>query len=147
MKMSRRGHDTLEHTADMGLRGWGESIQQAFEEIAKAMFELTADVRGLNATREVGIHCRGSDREELLIELLNNLLLRSDIDGVVFVDLDIERLDDEAGLYTVEATAHGVPMREVKDRLLIEVKAATYCGASVKEDESGMWSACCVVDV
>jgi SHS2 domain-containing protein len=38
-----RGHDTIEHTADMGICGWGRIENDAFEEAALAMFELMVD--------------------------------------------------------------------------------------------------------
>ena len=72
--MTARGHETIDHTADMGLRGWGGSPAEAFEETAMAMFDLMIDRKGAAAENEYSISIGGRDLAELLIEFLNELL-------------------------------------------------------------------------
>ncbi len=145
--MPDRGHDTIEHTADMGIRGWGPGIEQAFEETALAMFELIIDGAGLEPSDEVHFEVEGMSLLELLIEFLNRLILDADIAELVLLSVNIDSIEEREGGFRLEGEAKGVPIGGVKDLLLVEVKAATYYGASVEENDSGRWEARCVVDL
>jgi SHS2 domain-containing protein len=146
--MLSRGHETIDHTADMGIRGWGRTPAEAFEEAAGAVFELMADTRGLDPSRRSTISREGSDLTELLIEFLNGMLSDADLSGTVYLRAEITRLGKASnGTWTLDAAIGGVPLDAVRDRLRIEVKAATYCGASVREADPDVWVAQCVVDL
>jgi SHS2 domain-containing protein len=146
--MLSRGHETIDHTADMGIRGWGKTPAEAFEEAAAAMFELMADVGGLEPSRRSTISREGADLTELLIEFLNGMLSDADLSGTVYLRAAVTRLEQISdGTWTLDAAIDGVPLDDVRDRLRIEVKAATYYGASVCETDPGVWTARCVVDL
>jgi SHS2 domain-containing protein len=143
-----RGHETIDHAADMGIRGWGPSVSEAFEEIAAAMFGLMADARGFAPAKTFPIACEANDLEGLLIEFLNALLARSDIEGVIPMSVAVRRLEErEAGHWALEAEGAGAGAEALAGRLMTEVKAATYYGVRVREIEHGIWEARCVVDL
>lgn len=143
------GHETIEHTADMGISGWGHDERVAFKEIALAMFELIVDGEGLEPKRNVHIKAEGKSYEELLVDFLNVLLMKSDIEEVVFIEIAMDEIlhDDVTKEFHLCAVARGVPRDRVKDRLIREVKAATYCGVSVGRDKSGRMRTTVVVDL
>jgi SHS2 domain-containing protein len=146
-QMTGRGHETLDHMADMGILGWGTTASEAFEEAASAMLELMCETSGLESLESVEINCEGDSLDELLIEFLNALISRSDIEDMAFLGTYIARMERVAGKWVIEATAKGIPRKLVDGRLLAEVKAATYCGVSVRQVDSGRWEAQCVVDL
>ncbi len=145
--MTGRGHETLEHTADMGLRGWGGSPAEAFEETALAMFELMVDRHGMAAEIDHRLSIGGRDLTGLLIEFLNELLSFADIEDTAFVSVSIERLEGGGEDWELDAVIGGIPRAKCRKRLLSEVKAATWYGASVGRDRDGRWVAGCVVDL
>ncbi len=147
--MKGRGHETVEHTADMGLAGWGRHENEAFEEVALAMFELIVDGEGIEPRRNVSIRAEGEDDEELLVDFLNTLLMVADLEELVFLDVEVRKTggDFATGEFFLDAVARGVPIDEVKDRLIREVKAVTYYGVSVGRDENGCTKATVVVDL
>jgi SHS2 domain-containing protein len=145
--MPYRGHETLEHTADMGLRGWGRTPAEAFEETALAMLDLMIDRDGVAAESEHRLSIGGRDLTGLLIEFLNELLSLSDVEDTAFVTIRIERLEGEGQEWELEAVIGGVPRTKYISRLLSEVKAATWYGASVDREVNGRWTAGCVVDM
>ena len=145
--MRQRGHGTIDHTADMGIHGWGCGVSEAFEEIALAMFELMAELDGLVGDRETTVSCEAADRKELLVEFLNAIITRVDIEDMAPVRVSIERLGERAGHWTLAARVLGTSRENAAGRFLSEVKAATYCGASVLERGEGRWEARCVVDL
>lgn len=145
--MAGRGHETLEHTADMGLRGWGGTPAEAFEETALAMFDLIIDRTGTVAETDYLLSIGGRDLTGLLIEFLNELLSLADIEDTAFVSVRIERLNSERDEWDLDAVIGGIPRGSCRKRLLSEVKAATWYGASVSREGSGRWVAGCVVDL
>ncbi len=143
-----RGHETVEHAADMGITGWGGYTNEAFEEIALAMFELVVDGKGIEPKRSVAIRAEGKDEEELLVDFLNNLLMKADIEELVFLDVEVKIICGDCATHEffLDAVARGVPIDTVRDRLLREVKAVTYCGVSVTDRMEGS-TAIVVVDL
>ncbi len=131
----KRGHETIEHGADMGITGWGQVLNEAFEEIALAMFELIVDGEGIEPRKSIDIRAEGRDNEELLVDFLNNLLMKADIEEIVLLDVEVKFIwgNHATREYYLDAIARGVPIGEVREKLLREVKAATYFGVSVSE--------------
>jgi SHS2 domain-containing protein len=68
---------------------------------------------------------------------------------LVFLAVDVEIVNPNrtTGARALRASAHGIPRDAVMDRLLREVKAATYCGASVERVSPAGLRAKCVVDL
>ncbi len=147
MPRALRGHETIDHAADMGIRGWGRTAREAFEEIASAMFELMAEAAGIVPTKVIPVACEADDLEGLLIEFLNTLLAQSDVQGMIPIGVTIKSFEEREGRWKLEAEIAGVAAAELFGRLLTEVKAATYYGARVRESEGGVWEARCVVDL
>jgi SHS2 domain-containing protein len=145
--MAERGHESLEHAADMGIRGWGETPAEAFEETAFAMFDLIMDRRGTEPENDYYLSIGGRDLTGMLVEFLNELLSLADIEDSAFVSVRIERLEDDGGEYDLDAVVGGIPRDRCRKRLLSEVKAATWYGASVEREKGGRWVAGCVVDL
>jgi len=145
--MTVRGHETLDHTADMGLRGWGTSPAQAFEETALAMFDLMVDRRGVVAQKEFRLSIGGMDLTGLLVEFLNELLSLADIEDMAFISVMIERFEGEGEDWELDAVVGGLPRGKCRKRLLSEVKAATWYGASVERENDSRWTAGCIVDM
>ena len=145
--MSFRGHETVDHTADMGVRGWGRTPAEAFEEAAAAMIELGVNATGISSSREIRFSRTADDLKGLLLEFLNGLIAEADLSRTMVIGVRVLRLERRDGNWIVEAVADVVPFAAVKDRLLVEVKAATYYGASVQEGKPGVWVAQCVVDL
>lgn len=142
-----RGHDTIDHTADMGLVGWGRTLEEAFEEAALAMAELIADTKGLSGGYQIRSEVEGADLEELLIEFLNSILMTADLEESICSGVSIEALASGKEEYKMAFVVDLVKRTRVGERLRAEVKGATYFGAKVKERFNDIWEARCVVDM
>ena len=69
-----RGHENFEHTADVGIRAWGPTLDAAFEEAALG---LVGNMIELSEAREVGearLEVEGENVERLLFRFLDELL-------------------------------------------------------------------------
>ncbi|RLG21884.1 archease [Candidatus Micrarchaeota archaeon] len=133
--------ETFEHKADIGVRGIGKTIEEAFEEAAKAMFSIMFDINCIEKKEKVTLKCNGDDLEMLLVEWLNTLLAEADLRGLAFSEF---RAKIEQN--SLKGEAYGEKLNVKKHKAKTEVKAATYSNLKVYED-NGRWIAECIVDV
>ncbi|MCC6529303.1 MAG: archease, partial [Pseudomonadales bacterium] len=64
----------FEHMADIGLRGYGSSLAQSFEQIALALTAVITTPEQVRPLHAVSILCRAPDPELLLVDWLNALI-------------------------------------------------------------------------
>ena len=138
----KRGYEYFDHEADVGIVGFGSTLQEAFEEAATAMFNLIVDVSRVEARKKVTVECQGADNEELFVEWLNALLAQADIHEMAFSEFHVQKIMN----YQLNGYARGETLDQEKHRPKLEVKAATYSMLSVDSAED-RWSVRCVVDV
>ena len=130
----------FDHDADIGIIGYGESLEHAFENAAQAMFAIMSDIAGLRAEVTVQIDFEEADVELALVTWLNLLLAHAREKQAVFGQFRLQR--DGAGWHGV---ASGQRWDESMERG-VEVKGATLTMLSVRQQQ-GNWEARCVVDV
>lgn len=137
-------YETFEHEADVGVRGFGKTMEEAFQNGAKAMFSVMVDLDKVEPEREVEISCEAQDNETLFVEWLNELLSIADIKSMVFSKFEVKV--DETDGKKLHGFAYGEELSQKKHRPKIEVKAATYSQMKVYK-EKDIWIAQCIVDI
>ena len=129
------------HQADIGIRGIGESIEEAFQEAAVSMTAVICDPKTIEAREQLLINCVGTDRELLLADWLNAIIYEMATRNMLFskfeVHIEAEKLAGKAWGEKADPEKHD---------MAVEVKAATYSQLAVK-NQDGKWTAQCVVDV
>lgn len=128
--------------ADIGLRGYGSSIAQAFEQIALAMTAVITEPDRVRPLDAVSIVCTATDPELLLVDWLNALIYEMASRHMLFARFAV-RINEDG----LEATAWGETVDRSRHRPAVEVKGATLTALAVREQPPGVWSAQCVVDV
>lgn len=136
----------FEHKADVGVRGIGATLEEAFAECAKAMYEVMVDTSKVADSEMVEVSIKAADLDALLVEWLNALLYEGDVKGLFFGKFEVEQVGEENGEAVLKGVAIGEKQDEEKHEAKTEVKAATYSGMKVYE-EGGKWIAQCIVDV
>jgi SHS2 domain-containing protein len=130
------------HDADIGVRGRGETLAEAFAAVALALTAVVADPGSVRPERGVEIACTASDPEALLFDWLNAVIYEMDTRGLLFARFQVAITGDR-----LLATAFGEPVEPARHHPAVEVKGATYTALRVGRDERGRWVAECVVDV
>jgi SHS2 domain-containing protein len=130
------------HVADVGVRGFGPSMADAFEQAAIAMTAVITDPGAVRPQRSIGIRCAAPDPEILLVDWLNALVFEMATRRMLFARFDV-RIED--GRLTASATGEFVDV--ARHRPAAEVKGATLSELEVACDGEGVWHAQCVVDV
>jgi len=135
-------YETFEHGADIGIRGIGDNLEEAFIECAKAMFDVMVDIKNINPQKLIKFKIKAHNEKELLVEFLNNLLTQADLKNMVFSKFDIIIKNDKI----LKSRAWGEEIDPLKHCLKTEVKAATYSMLKV-EKKNNKYIAQCVIDV
>ena len=140
MTGSGGGFEFLEHTADLGIRAWGGSTPEAFEQAARGL----AEVMGLRVpgpgTRRV-VRLRADDTAGLLVGFLNELLFIHETQSEGFVAVDVIGLSEDNLVAEIEVA----PQPEAADGVV--VKAATYHEVAVERRPDGVVEARVYLDV
>jgi tRNA nucleotidyltransferase (CCA-adding enzyme) len=130
------------HDADVGIRGYGASPAQAFEQAALALTAAVTDPANVAARETVAITCTAPDLEILLVDWLNALVYEMATRRMCFGRFEVQIDGDR-----LQARAHGEPVDAAKHEPAVEVKGATYTALRVAERPRGSWLAQCVIDV
>lgn len=133
----------FEHDADVGVRGVGKTLEEAFAQAGLALMHVFARADAVEPNKSVPIECQASDDEVLLVDWLNALVYEVATRRMLFGRFDISIDADK-----LHATAYGETIDPSRHETVVEVKGATYTCLHVGEDSnSHLWTAQCVVDV
>jgi SHS2 domain-containing protein len=139
--------ETFEHRADIGVRGKGKTLNESFQEIAKAMFSVEISIKRVKKSKKVKIRCFAQNSEELLVEWLNALLAESSVKNMMFSEFKVN-IKEQDGKLNLDGLAYGEKFDEKKHEPKLEIKAATYSQLKVfKDEKTKEWVVQCIVDV
>lgn len=142
---SRAGWSHFDHEADMGVRGVGGTLAEAFEQAALGVMAIITSAAVAEQTT-IEIECRAPDEELLLVDWLNAVIFEMATRRMLFGGFSvlIRRGDGEVRL---TAEARGESVDRSRHEPAVEIKGATYTALDVHHDAAGGWLAQCVVDV
>jgi tRNA nucleotidyltransferase (CCA-adding enzyme) len=135
------GWEHFPHGADVGIRGLGSSLAEAFENAALAMTAVVLDPAAVEERNAVEIDCEGADNEDLFYAWLNAVIYEMATRAMVFGRFEVEIADG-----ALKATLWGERVSQARHSPAVEIKGATYTTLAVR-CEDGLWTAQCVVDV
>lgn len=130
------------HGADIGIRGIGPTLEEAFAQAARALTAVMVDPATLQPRETVEVACSAPDRETLLVDFLNALLFETATRHMLFGRFVVRIQGDR-----LEARAFGEPIDPTRHEPAVEVKGATMTELAVRPLPEGGWLAQCVVDV
>ena len=139
--MSNTRWEHFEHKADIGIRGYGGTLAEAFEQAALAMTAVVTDTTLVRPVTSISISCRDSDNETLFYDWLNALIFEMATRKMLFCTFDVTI---ENG--TLDAVAKGEAIDIERHQPSVEIKGATYTELAVYSS-AGQWVAQCVIDV
>ena len=134
-------YETFEHESDIGIRGFGKTVEEAYENAAIALYSVMVNVGSIKPHDMRTISVSAPDHELLFVEWLNALLSLSDIERMVFSKFEVAI----SGM-SLAGRAWGEHLDRDRHQPHVEIKAATYHMLCVKE-ERDRFIAQCVVDV
>lgn len=140
------GYEILEHTADVGIRATGATLEDTFAQATRGLAEIIGAWQPNGWEEEgvkepVALEVEADDLGGLLVDWLSEILYLHDARDAVIAELEVARVADEHAAGTVTLAPRG-------DRVLegTQVKAVTYHQLAV-EKSGDEWVATVFFDV
>jgi SHS2 domain-containing protein len=116
----------LEHTADVYIRAYGKTMEEAYENAALAMFETMTDTDKVAQIHKESLEVDAEDQYGLLYNWLEALLVKFETEGMLFSRFQIIRWKETDEAFKIEANVWGERFDSKKHPQRVGVKAVTY---------------------
>ncbi len=134
-----KGYELLEHRADLKIRIFGQDLTGLFVNAGLAVAEQqNPSVENRAPEKWESIEINSPDLSSLLVDWLNEILSRSDLNNKVYNNFQIEELSGNH----LRAQIAGQKV----DQKRVDIKAATYHGLEIKKIDKH-WQAVVIFDV
>lgn len=134
--------ELMEHTADIGFRARGATLEQLFASAALALQSIAVEMDAVEERAAYPIAADGDDQETLLVSWLNEVLYYLDGRQVLLARFEFEELSPNR----VRARAWGEPRDAGRHPPKLVVKGVTYHLLEVRREQEG-WFAQVVLDI
>ncbi|SRR5258707_7284254 len=131
--MTRQPYEVFEHTADIGLHAYGQTLPELFANAAAGMESLMVAPAQIEARVSREVTVEGRDLVALLIAWLNELVFLFDTDYLLLRQFEIS---DFTGT-SLRATVSGEPYNAARHDLSSAIKAVTWHEAEVRSEAAG----------
>jgi SHS2 domain-containing protein len=115
-------YEILEHTADIRIRVYGETLAGLFRNSALAMISLMAGTEAVKPLEEVEFEVEAETMEEILIKMLGEILYVHKVRKMVFCDVALELIEGKR----MRGRLVGEKFDPERHELEFDIKAATY---------------------
>lgn len=116
-----RRYELIEHTADVGIKAFGNSISEAFKNAAIAMFDIITDKSKIDNIGQYDISLDAPDLDQLLVDWLSELLFLNSAKNLVFGTFNVTINNSR-----LNAQVFGEDFNTSKHKKGTEIKAVTY---------------------
>ena len=130
------------HDADIGVRGYGATPSEAFEQAALAMVAAIVEPANVRLEQRIDIVLEAPRLDLLLVDWLNALIYEMAERRMLFGAFEVNIKDCR-----LNGRAFGESVSRARHAPAVEAKGATYTELACVEDRPGLWRAQCVIDV
>ena len=138
-------YEFFPHTGDMGIRLWGQSIDELMRSAVHAFTDAVVDRARVREMEAGNISCRAAAPDLLLHELLSEVLFLFDARGRLIADADVTVTRDR-GDWLLDARTRGEPIDAARHQLKVLVKGVTYHALLVAVTPEG-WQGTVILDI
>lgn len=128
----------LEHTADVYIASYGETISEAFENAAIAMFEVMTDTKKIELKLEDRIAVEAEDEHGLLYNWLEALLVNFDTKNRIYSKFKILSFEKNKRFFSLNSKIWGETFNPKKHLQKVGVKAVTYHRMEIIKNKNGV---------
>jgi SHS2 domain-containing protein len=134
-----------EHTADLWLTASGESLEECLKRTVSGLYGVMADEFQISGMVKEELILEAESLEVLLVELLSELLFIFDARSSIAMDPSFI-ISEKEGRFTLRFGYRETEVSVSEGKGGMEVKAATYHGASLR-NEGGSWKSRVLLDL
>jgi len=130
----KRNFKFLEHMADAYIAAYGKDLAEAFENAAAAMFEVMTEIEKVKPEVEDYVEVEAADEYALLYNWLEELLVKSEINEMLYSKFEISELARTADGFRLKAKIWGEKFNPEKHPQKVGVKAVTYHQMEIRKE-------------
>jgi len=124
-------YEIFEHTADIGIRIFGSSYEEIFNNSVESFSDLIVDTGSLEGSNVQEISIRSDSPDLLLVDLLSLVLYDFEGEGILYFKADLEYSAENVSL---TGRMYGSEIPENVDYRNV-IKAVTYHGLEVSPEK------------
>ncbi|KAA0203731.1 hypothetical protein HAZT_HAZT007824 [Hyalella azteca] len=124
-------YEYRDHPADVQLHAWGNTLEEAFEQVATAMYGYMTELSKVEITQTEEISVEGHDMESLLYQFLDECLFVFSTEPSFLVAKRVEITSFDKTEFKISAKLHGETFDISKHSQGTEVKAITYASMEI----------------
>ncbi|WP_455207467.1 archease [Kaarinaea lacus] len=140
--MTTPGWEHFEHKADIGVRGYGNTLEEAFTQAALALSSVITDLDKIETRECITVECEAPEYDLLLVDWLNELVYQMATRKLLFASFKVQIHG-----HCLQAEICGETAVQQRHQPAVEIKGATFTELKVYQTTDGQWIAQCVVDV
>jgi SHS2 domain-containing protein len=142
---NKPGFELFDHTADIGVHAYGNSVSDIFEQGARSMYSILFhnQIPEVELKGEFEIKLQSSDLEQLLVDWLDELLFIYSTENILINDF---KIDIDLDKFTLDARIKGEELTDEQLKETIEIKAVTYHMLEIKKTDDS-WTATIIFDI
>lgn len=125
-----RGYEFFEHTADVGIRAWGPTLEVAFAEAAKGLVADMVEVAEAKPAGEAHLEVEAESMERLLYRFLEEVLFLFETRLWVIAEVDVTFEEGPR----LKAHLRGEAYESARHGHVHEIKAITFHDLEVRRD-------------
>jgi len=113
-------YEEIDHTADVGIRAYGSTLNELFANAAEGMFSLIADLESVKPVGEIEVRLAAEDVPTLLLRWLSELLFIHETQRLLLAAFEVQ-LDGTS----LRGRARGETIDKRRHELKLVIKAVT----------------------
>ena len=123
-------YEEIEHTADVGIRAYGRSLDELFAHAAEGMFSLIADLGTVKPVGEIELQLTAEDLPTLFLRWLAELLYIHETQRLLLSSFDVHVEGT-----SLQGHASGEAIDKRRHELKLVIKAVTRHGLTVDPEK------------
>ena len=134
--------EIMDISGDVGIRAYGASMSEAYENAGAGMYSLITDISSVDERENVEFELSGDSPEGVLAAYLNELIFLFDTNGLIGKRVEVPDLSGSS----IRVIVHGEEFDAGRHERRLLIKAATYHNIKVERADS-LWEVEVVFDI
>jgi SHS2 domain-containing protein len=130
---SGKGYEFIEHTADIAIKAYGATLEEAFAVAGGALFDIITDNSKIEPKETIAFETESVDAEGLLVGFLSQLIVMYEVEGYLLTDFEVTFVDTRH----LKITARGEKFDKSQHGRGHHVKGVSYHMMEIVESEEG----------
>lgn len=124
-------YEFLDHTADLKIRAYGKSIEEAFGNAALGMYAYITDVKKIKSNKNIQIKVSSKKMSSLLYDFLEQLLILTDTENLIFGSITKMKISESKEGFSLSCVVSGDKFDKYETHG--DIKSITYSEMEIDE--------------